>query len=456
MARFDLVILGAGPGGVAAAIRGAQLGASVAVIEPDKCGGFCLNQACIPTKFLATAAERLVQSRAAPEYGFKKLKHPPELDPAALWAQKGQLTEYFAQGTQGLLSGRGIKLFARPGRLVGPGRVAAGDESLEAGAIIVACGSEWAPPDIPGSNLKGVINSSQFLDQDELPKRSLLMGGGPWQLELALLLTAADASATVVEKNRNILPGWDSDLSRRLRSIINREPLTILNQSEVTAFKKGSGDIRVVVTVRGQEQILTVDRVIYFQRRPALEKLGLEKVGLSDLSVDEHQATQAEGIYAVGDITADCLWSHFSAAQGVAAAENALGGDLRLNRRSVPKVAFTRPQAAAVGLSETEAEAMGYEVITGEAPMGVNPMAMIQGLSNGMIKVVGEQRYGEVLGVHVLAPMATEIIGQAVLAIQMEATLEDLARAVFPHPTICESLAEAARDALGWSLYQPV
>jgi dihydrolipoamide dehydrogenase len=456
MARFDLVILGAGPGGVAAAIRGAQLGASVAVIEPDKCGGFCLNQACIPTKYLATAAERLVQFSVTSDYGIEKLKNPPELDPAALRAQKGRLTEYFAQGTRGLLTGRGVKLFAGQGCLAGPGRVAAGDELLEAGAVIVACGSAWAPPDIPGGDLKGVINSSQFLDRNELPERSLLLGGDPWQLELALLLTASGASATVVEKNRHILPGWDSDLSRRLRSIINREPLTILNQSEVTAFKEGNGDIRVILTVRGQEQILTVDQVIYFQRRLALEKLGLDTVGLSDLSVNEHQATRAEGIYAVGEITGDCRWSHFSAAQGVVAAENALGGDIRVNRRSVPKVCFTRPQAAAVGLSESEAEAMGYPVITGEAPMGVNPMAMIQGLSNGMIKVVGEQRYGEVLGVHILAPAATEIIGQAVLAIQMEATLEDLARAVFPHPTICESLADAARDALGWSLYQPV
>lgn len=455
MESFDLIILGAGPGGVAAAVRGAQLGASVAVVEPDKWGGLCLNRACIPTKYLTTAAERLAEFKAAPNHGLVA-GGEPALDPAALWKQKTELSEYFSMGTQGLLTSRGIKLYPTRGRLDGPGRVTLeSGEALEASkAVIIACGGAWQRPELPGGDLAEVINSSQLMEGDGPPARTLFLGGGPWQLELAQFCVAAGGEAWVVEKERNILPGWDSDIAQRLRSIINQPPLTILNQAEVISLKKDGSGLEAVLLVKGEEMRLGVDKVVYVERRPALEGLGLETVGLEDLSVDQGQATPVPGLYAVGDAGGGG-WSHLATAQGIVAAENALGGAFSVNPRAVPKLCYTRPQAASVGLSEAQAEDLDYEVITGEAPLGMSPMAMILGQSNGVIKVVGEERYGELLGVHFLTPLATELVGQGVLAIQMEATLEELARAVLPHPTIAESLAEACREALGWAIFQP-
>ncbi|KIX14914.1 dihydrolipoyl dehydrogenase family protein [Dethiosulfatarculus sandiegensis] len=454
MAEYDLIVVGAGPGGVAAAIRASQLGGKVAVVEPDKWGGLCLNRACIPTKYLSTAQERMAEFKAAPNQGFKA-DSQGSFDQASLWTQKSELTEYFSMGTQGLLASNGITMVAGEGRLAGPGRVAVGNEVLEGDSILISSGNKWVRPDIEGGDLDKVLNTTEFLAQDKLPQKVLFLGGGPWQLELAQFFVATGGEAFVVEEARNVLPGEDSDISQRLRSIINQGPLQILNQAKVVSLAAKGAGLEAKLEVKGETQILDCDQVVYLSREPALEGLGLDTVGLSDLTVDECQKTKASGVFAVGDVTGVDGWSHLSSAQGIVAGENVMGGSMKLNPNAIPRMCFTRPQAASVGLTEEQAEDLDYDVITGEAPMGVSPMAMIQGQSNGVFKVVAEEKYGEVLGVHILAPMATEIIGAAVLAIQMEATLEDLARACFAHPTIAESLADAARDALGWAIYQP-
>ncbi len=451
MKRLDLVVIGGGPGGVAAAIRGTQLGASVAIIEKSLWGGLCLNQACIPTKFISSAADRLKYLEATFAYGEYKA---PSLEPSELWKQKDELSNYFSMGTKGLLTSKGIKLIEGLGRLDGPGRVTVGDVQIETKSVIISSGNIWAAPPVPGGDLDGIINSSQFLNDDQLPQTVLLLGGGPWQLELAQFLVTAGKEATVLEEGPNILPTWEEEIAQRLRAIINREPLTIFNHGKIQGFKKKDGKIRADVTVRDKETSLTVDRVIYFGRTPGLENLGLSSVGLTNLHVNERQATGAPGVFAVGDVTGQEGLSHLSSAQGICAAENALGGETSLNLGAVPKVAYTNPQVASVGLSESQAEELGFEVITGEASLGTSPMAMITGQSNGVVKVVAEEEYGEVLGVHILAPMATEIIGAGVLALQMEATLNDLCMALIPHPTIGESLTEAARDALDRAIYQ--
>jgi len=442
MTDFDLIVVGGGPGGVAAAIRGTQLGARTAICEPDKWGGLCLNRACIPTKFFTTTGDRAAEG------------HVP-MDEPQLWAQKNELTGYFSLGTKSLLGNKGVEIFEEAGRLAGPGRVTVGDRVLEATAVIVASGGEWVRPGIPGGDLPEVINTSEFFAQEVLPQRTLFMGGGPWQVELAQFLVSAGREAIIMEPARHILPGEDAEISRRLRAVINQPPLHIMNQCDVTSLSRTSGDVRVVFSSRGQEEERVVDRVVYLARRSALGGLGLDTVGLTDLTVDDRQATAVSGLFAVGEVTGNCGWSHLATAQGLVAAENALGGDARVNPRTVPRVAFTRPQMAAVGLTEGEAEEAGYDVVTGEAIMGVSPMAMIQGQSNGIVKIVAESRYGEVLGLHLLAPQATELIAAGALAIQMEATLEELARTVLPHPTISESLADAAREALGRAVFQP-
>jgi dihydrolipoamide dehydrogenase len=449
---FDLIVIGAGPGGVAAAIRGTQLGAKVALVESTHWGGFCLNKACVPTKLFTATVERAMTIRSAAQMGFADAAG--SIDPVALFKLKNELVGYFSLGSRGLVKAKGIVPIEGHARLAGRGRVSVGEKTYDAGAIVMATGGQWVKPSFPGSDLAEVIDSSRFLEEGGIPSRTLIAGAGPWAVETAQVLSACGSRVTIAADEGGFLTGFDQEIGQRLRSILKSDSLTVLNACRLVSVAKNKQGLDAVLTAAGKEEEERFDRVICFDRSPALQKLGLETVGLSDLQVNEHLATAAEGIWAVGDaVGRGPALSHRSSAMGIIAAENALGARLVFNSKIVPRVAFTHPQAASVGLSEEEAEEAGYEVVTGSASMGTSPMAMIQGSTNGVIKAVGEKKYGELLGVHILAPFATEIIGTAALAIQMEATLEDLARSAPPHPTISESLADAARDALGWPIY---
>ncbi len=451
---FDLIVIGGGPGGVAAAIRAVQLGARTALVEGTHWGGLCLNRACVPTKLFAATLERARTIQTASKMGFAKAH--AAVDPAAVFKMKDELVGYFAMGTEGLVKVKGVTPLKGRGRLAGPGRVAVGENIHQAGAVVVAVGGEWVRPSFPGADADGVVNSSRFLEEGKIPARSLLLGAGPWALELAQFLGVCGGQVVVAVPERGILPGFDAEIGQRLRAALKNDPLTILNSCRVVSVARDKEGLSAVLSVKGKEETRRFDRVIYFDRRPALAGLGLDTVGLADLGVDGHLATRAPGVWAVGDAAGEGPFlSHRASAMGIVAAENALGAKRVFTPHAVAAVAYTCPQAASVGLSEEQAEAAGHAVVTGSAAVAATPMAMIQGVGSGVVKVVGEKKYGELLGVHILAPFASEIIGAGALAIQMEATLEDLARAALPHPTIAESLAEAARDALGWAIYQP-
>lgn len=452
--KFDLIVIGGGPGGVAAAVRGVQLGAKTALVESTYWGGFCLNRACVPTKLFTASHERARTIRTATKMGFTEAQGT--VDPAAIFKMKDELVGYFSMGTEGLIKAKGVVPLKGKGRLAGPGRVAVGDTVYEVRAVIVAVGAEWACPSFPGADAEGVIHSSQFLAEGSIPGRSLILGAGPWALELAQFLDTCGSQVVVAARERGLLPDFDAEIGQRLRAALKNDPITILTSCQVVSVTRDAEGLVAALSVKDKEETRRFDRVIYLDRRPAISELALETVGLKDLRVDAHLATQVPGIWAIGDaIGSEPFLSHRASAMGIVAAENALGAELLFNLNCVPRIAFTSPQAASVGLTEEQAEEAGYEVITGTAAIAPTPMAMIQGVAGGVVKVVAEKRYSELLGVHILAPFATEIIGAAALAIQMEATLEDFARSVLPHPTIAESLAEAAREALGWSLYIP-
>jgi len=452
--KFDLIVIGGGPGGVAAAVRGVQLGAKTALVESTHWGGFCLNRACVPTKLFAATLDRTKTIQTAAKMGFSKAE--AVVDPAALFKMKDELVGYFSMGTEGLVKVKGVTPLKGKGRLTGPGRVAVGDKVHEAKAVIVAVGAQWVRPSFPGAELEGVVNSSQFLEEGCIPRRSLILGVSPWAIEMAQFLGACGSQVVVAARERGILPEFDAEIGQRLRAALKKDPLTILSACQVVSVARGKDGLSAVLSVKGKEESQGFDRVITFDRRPEFSELGLDTVGLKDLDVDEHLSTKAPGIWALGDaVGKEPFLSHRATAMGFIAAENALGAKRSFNPNVVPRIAFTNPQAASVGLTEEQAEEAGYEVLTGTVAIGSTPMAMIQGVSSGVVKVVGEKKYGELLGVHILAPFATEIIGTGALAIQLEATLDELARTAMPHPTISESLAEAAREALGWAIYIP-
>lgn len=408
----------------------------------------------VPTKLLTTATGRRAALRAGADMGFSGCQGDLRMEELAA-AQK-ELTEYLSQGTQGLLSAKGVELIRGRARLDGPGRVAVDDQVYQTKAVIVATGGRFTRPDFPGSDLAEVMTSSQFLESGEWSGETLLLGGGPWALEMAQFLTQAGARATVVEPGSEILPGEDQEISQRLKSILVQEPISILTSSRVLEAERSPEGVAVVLDKRGTRTTETFRRIVGFDRRPDYSGLGLETVGLRDLAVDDRLATKVNGIWAVGDVTGPALnYSHKASTLGLMAAENALGGASAHDPRLVPRVCHTTPQVAAVGLTEEEAEEAGFEVITGEASMGLSPVAMIEGLPNGVVKVVAEERWGELLGVHILAPKAGEVIGAAAVALQLEARVDDLAATMLPHPSIAESLADAARDALDRAVYTP-
>ena len=451
--RFDILILGGGPGGVAAAIRGAQLGASVGIIEDGMWGGLCLNRACIPTKLFGRSTESLLTLEAEQEKGIRSSGYT--FDYGTVLAQRKDLVMYLSMGTKGLVGSNGVKLIEGRGALTGPGTVRVGNDEYSGKSVILATGGKWVVPGIEGIDSEGVINPTQFQEESELPGRTLILGGQPWGLELGQFLAAAGKEAVVVESDRTILPDEDRQLTRRLRPVLNQGGLRILTQTDVTKITKGAEGLKVEFSGKDAVEPLVFDRILITEREPALEGIGLESVGLTDLQADECGKTRVPGVYAIGDLIGGPVLSHLASAQGIVAAENAMGGNSRVNPNAVPRVVYTRPQYASVGLTEKKAKEAGYQVLTGLVPFGVNAMAMIQGQTDGAIKVVGDAEYGELLGVHIMGPFASEIIGQGVLAVQMEATLEDLACAALPHPTLSESLADAARDALGRAIYLP-
>ncbi|MFO7708846.1 MAG: NAD(P)/FAD-dependent oxidoreductase [Desulfobacterales bacterium] len=452
--KFDIVVIGGGPGGVAAAVRGVQLGVKTAIVESTHWGGFCLNRACVPTKLFAATVDRSKTIQTAAKMGFSKAEGV--VDPAAVFKMKDELVGYFSMGTEGLVKVKGVAPLKGKGRLAGPGRVAVGDKLYQAQAVIVAVGAQWVRPSFPGAELEGIVNSSQLIEEGKVPGRTLILGVSPWAIELAQFLGTCGSQVVVAARERGILPEFDAEIGQRLRAALKKDPMTILSSCQVVSVARDKEGLSVVLSVKGKEETRRFDRVIGFDRRPVLSELGLDTVGLKDLDVNEQLSTKVPGIWAIGDAVGnEPFLSHRATAMGVIAAENALGAQRAFHPNIVPRIAFTHPQAASVGLTEDQAEAAGYEVLTGTVAIGSSPMAMIQGVSSGVVKVVGEKKYGELLGVHILAPFATEIIGAGALAIQLEATLEDLARAAMPHPTLSESLAEAAREALGWTIYIP-
>ena len=322
--NFDLIVIGGGPGGVAAAIRGVQLGATVGLVESTHWGGFCLNRACVPTKLFAATVERTKTIQTAAKMGFSKAQ--ATVDPAAIFKMKDELVGYFSMGTEGLVKAKGVIPIKGKGRLAGPGRVVVGEKVYQAKAVIVAVGAQWVRPSFPGADLEGVVNSSQFLEEGKIPARSLVLGAGPWAMELAQFIGVCGSQVVVAARERGILPDFDQEIGQRLRGALKNDPLTILNSCQVVSITKVKDGLSAVLSVKGKEETRQFDRVIYSDRQPALAEIGLDTVGLKDLGVDEHLATKVPGVWAVGDaVGKEPFLSHRSSAMGIVAAENALG-----------------------------------------------------------------------------------------------------------------------------------
>jgi dihydrolipoamide dehydrogenase len=456
---YDVVVLGGGAGGVAAAIRAAQLGGKVAVIEADTMGGLCMNRGCIPFGHMMVAANILGNLPLAKAMGLEFTG--VRKDYKVLIERQNELINFMRLGLRSTLIKNGVKIIEGKGRVTGKGKLEVNGTIIFYKNLILATGAKWLEPDFPGSDLDEVISSDDLLRSEKLPERVLLCGRDPWTLKIAQFLHRYGSQVIVVTEEKRILSEESKTIASRLARALKEEGISILTRTQIAALEKSEEGLHCVLKVKEREKTFAIDQVIYLKRSASLEGLGLETVGLDEkrsyIETDERMKTDVDGVFAIGDVAAPETrhYSHLASSGGIVAAENAMGMDSIFDRRAIARVVFTQPQIACVGLTAREAKEAGYQVLVGTAPLSMNPFGMVISQNEGIVEVVAEKEYGEVLGIHLIGEGACEMAAQAVLAIQLEVSLEELARALYPHPTLSESVAEAARECLGWSIYLP-
>jgi dihydrolipoamide dehydrogenase len=458
---YDLLVIGGGIGGYVAALRATQLGAQVALVEKDAIGGVCLNVGCIPTKALLCSAEVYETMRNAKDFGIS-VSGEIEADWPAMQKRKTQIVRRLTKGVSSLLKKAKVTVLDGQGRLVGAHAAevkgAEGTQRVEADKIVIATGSRPIQLPLPGFDLPGVLDSTAALALEALPERLLIVGGGVIGAEFATLFASLGVRVIVVEMLERMLPMLDADIGAAIQKSLHRRKVEAYLDSRATRIDPAAGALHVSATTSQGEERFEVDQVLVsVGRRANVEDLGLETVGITTtragIAVDKRMETNVPGVYAVGDVTGKWWLAHVSAKEGVVAAENACGHPSQMDYKTVPSCVFTQPEAASVGLTEAQAQEQGYDVLVGRFPFMANGKALTYGEREGFVKVVSESKYGQVLGLHIVGPHASDLILEGGFALGMEATLDEIEATVHAHPTLGESIAEAALAARGLALH---
>jgi dihydrolipoamide dehydrogenase len=453
---YDLVVIGGGPGGFAGAMRAAQLGGTVALVEEAQLGGNCMHHACIPVQVLMTAARMVGTIRSASRFGIQAAE--PVLDMEALHSRKDLIVRSLEMGTEQLLSDHGVSLVPGRGKLVSEDTVQVGERQIKGRNVLVATGSIAAQPRVAGVDLPGVMGTEEAIELREVPPRIVVVANSPPHLELAQFFQLLGSQVTVIADGPRLLPDADHEIAQRLGKLFHDAGIAIHRNATVDEIRQ-RGDGALSVALDGGEGEVVVDRVLAARRLPNTAGLGLRELGIrteqGGIIADEHMQTSVPHVYAIGDAMAGATWSHKASAEGIVAAESALGQGARMNYGAMPRCLYTWPEVAWVGLTEAEAEAQGLEVRTGKMPTALNPRAAILGEQAGMIKVVSDRRYGKILGVHIMAPGAGDLINTAAAAVLSEATVRELMHLIPAHPSMGEALVDAAMDVDKRSLHLP-
>jgi dihydrolipoamide dehydrogenase len=458
----DVAVIGSGPGGYVAAIRAAQLGQRVAVVEADRPGGICLNWGCIPTKALLRNAEVLQLFHRAGDFGVavENLR----ADYGVAHGRSRQVAERMSKGVEFLFRKNRIALVPGRGELVGPGAVRVttaegGTRTLEARAVILATGA--APKSLPGVALDGarVISSDEALRLDRLPPSVIVIGGGAVGVEFADVFAAYGVQVTVLEALPRLLPIEDEEISKLLARSFAKRKIEVRTGAKVQAVKPGPHGLAVEIEQDGQAARLEAAVVLMAVGRGALTQgLGLERLGVAMdrgfVKVSPRMETSVPGLYAIGDVAGPPLLAHKASAEGIVAAEAIAGRPVRpVDYRAIPSCTYCHPQVASLGLTEAQARAEGREVRVGKYMFLANGKAQALGEPEGLVKVVAAADTGEILGAHVLGAEATELIAEFGLGKTLEATVEEVGRTIHAHPTMAEAVMEAALDAMGEAIH---
>ncbi len=461
MEERDVVVIGGGPAGYAAAIRAAQLGGRVALVEKDKLGGTCLNRGCIPTSVFARAVEFLEMGAQSKDYGI--LFKEQSIDFSKLAARKDVVVKTLIGGVGMLLREHGVEMEQGSAAFLLPGEVSltltSGEKKvIKARNVVVATGGRCRQLPIPGGGM--VLDAGAALESKEAPISVILLGAGFIGMALATIFSKLGAYVAVVEKSEFMLPGIDREIVALYEKEARKGKIAYYPRCTVRAIEEGpDGQRRVRAEADGQEIVLDAQLVFNTEEREAnigelgLDRFGLKLNGKGGIAVDGAMKTSVPGVFAAGDATMEHMWTEAAYMEGVVAAENAMGGQSRINYSAMPYWTCTIPRVAGVGLTEEEAVKKDYETKVARYFLAANGMAVAIGQRTGMLKLITERKYGQILGVHMVGAQATELIGEASLAVRLEQTCRDVGDAMHVHPSVSEALWEAARSIGGDSIH---
>jgi len=457
MSKYDLIILGSGPGGYVAAIRASQLGLKTAIIEKESLGGICLNWGCIPTKALIKSAEVFDYLKHAEDYGLKIKEYDKDFN--AVVNRSRNVANTMSKGVNFLMKKNKIDVIIGHGALL-PGKkvlVQSENEEKEVSAehIIIATGARARELTNLKPDGKKIIEYRKAMTLEKQPKKMVIVGSGAIGVEFAYFYNAMGTEVTIVEYQPRIVPVEDEDISKQMEKIFVKSGIKVLTSSEVKEVQENGKTLKVIIEKDGKSSDIDADVVLSAVGIKAnIENIGLEELGVNvendKIVIDSFYNTNVPGYYAIGDVTGGQSLAHVASAEGIICVEKIAGLDVdKLDYENIPGCTYSQPEIASVGLTELQAKEKGYELKVGKFPFTASGKAQASGTPDGFIKVIFDAKYGEWLGCHMIGSGVTDMIAEAVLGRKLETTGHEVLKSVHPHPTMSEAVMEAVADAYG-------